>query len=366
MVSPANLRGPIGGQGPPGPTGPPGPQGAAGTSVYTTLKQDFTIPPADNTALAFVIDAAPFGVGQIVYMPEGNYFNVTATDTTLDTLTLNNLGYPGTESPGTVVPVGSSVSGTGPRGPQGEIGPAGPIGPQGAIGQMPTGVIMAYGALTPPGGWLLCDGRAVSRTTYSGLFSIISTNWGPGDGVTTFNLPDLRGRVPIGMGTGASGTAYALAQVGGEEKHKLVLGEIAAHAHTLTDPGHTHLQNAHTHTLSDPSHNHTISQSGHTHGINDPKHVHMDKSGVASLGGGGTQAVAASDNVATSPAATGITIQEANANIALAGALTGVTALAATAVNQSHTTGITVVSVGGDGFHNNMQPYLAVPWIIKT
>jgi microcystin-dependent protein len=371
MVSPANMRGPIGGQGPPGPTGPPGPQGAAGTSVYTTLKQDFTIPPVNNTALAFVIDAGPFGVGQIVYMPTGNYFNVTATDTTLDTLTLNNLGYPGTETSGTVVVAGTAVSGTGPRGPQGDVGPAGPIGPQGVIGQMPTGVIMAYGAPTPPGGWLLCDGRAVSRTTYSGLFSIISTNWGAGDGVTTFNLPDLRGRAPIGMGTGASGTAYALGQVGGEETHKLVLAEIAAHAHALTDPGHTHIQNAHSH--PDSGHTHGVNDPKHSHPITDPKHSHTAyfynqpncSSGTSNWEAQGYPVTGpAMIDVYVAPAATGISIVAAATGITLAAAVTGIGA--ATAVNQSQRTNITAQQAGGDGFHNNMQPYLAVPWIIKT
>ena len=63
---------------------------------------------------------------------------------------------------------------------------------------VPTGTMVAYGGATAPSNWLLCYGQAVSRTTYSDLFGIISTSYGVGDGSTTFNLPDMRGRVPLG------------------------------------------------------------------------------------------------------------------------------------------------------------------------
>lgn len=62
----------------------------------------------------------------------------------------------------------------------------------------PAGVIMPYAGSSEPSGWLFCSGNAVSRTTYSGLFSAIGTTYGPGDNSTTFNLPDLRGRVIAG------------------------------------------------------------------------------------------------------------------------------------------------------------------------
>lgn len=62
----------------------------------------------------------------------------------------------------------------------------------------PTGVVVAYTGSTAPDNWLLCDGSAVSRTTYNELFSLIGTIYGSGDGSTTFNLPDLRGRTIFG------------------------------------------------------------------------------------------------------------------------------------------------------------------------
>lgn len=76
------------------------------------------------------------------------------------------------------------------------------------------GAILPYGAGSAPTGYLLCDGSAVSRSTYSDLFTAISTTWGAGDGSTTFNVPDLRGRVPVGQN---ASTFAALAATGGTE-----------------------------------------------------------------------------------------------------------------------------------------------------
>ena len=66
----------------------------------------------------------------------------------------------------------------------------------------PAGALMDYAGSTAPSGWLECNGTAVSRTTYARLFTAISTTWGAGDGSTTFNLPNFRGRVRVGRGTG--------------------------------------------------------------------------------------------------------------------------------------------------------------------
>ena len=60
------------------------------------------------------------------------------------------------------------------------------------------GVMLAYGDSSPPNGFLLCDGTAVSRTQYSALFDVVGTDYGTGDGSTTFNLPDMRGVAAIG------------------------------------------------------------------------------------------------------------------------------------------------------------------------
>ena len=71
----------------------------------------------------------------------------------------------------------------------------------------PVGIILPYGGKIAPDGYLLCDGRAVSRTEYSALFNVIGTYFGNGDGINTFNVPDLRECVPVGIGTRSSGVA---------------------------------------------------------------------------------------------------------------------------------------------------------------
>jgi microcystin-dependent protein len=99
-------------------------------------------------------------------------------------------------------------------------------------GSIPAGTIAYFGVSSAPTGWLLCDGSAVSRSTYADLFAEIGETFGAGDGATTFNVPDLRGRAPVGTGTGGGLTARTLAATGGEEDHQLTVAELAAHTHT--------------------------------------------------------------------------------------------------------------------------------------
>lgn len=94
----------------------------------------------------------------------------------------------------------------------------------------PAGVVTAYGGSAAPTGWLLCDGQAVSRTTYAKLFAAISTTYGAGDGSTTFNLPNLKGRVPVGLDA-AQIEFDALAETGGAKTHTLTTAEMPAHTH---------------------------------------------------------------------------------------------------------------------------------------
>lgn len=63
--------------------------------------------------------------------------------------------------------------------------------------RLPVGTVVMFGDTNAPNGWLICDGTAVSRTTYSDLFTVIGTAWGEGDTTTTFNLPDLTGAFPV-------------------------------------------------------------------------------------------------------------------------------------------------------------------------
>lgn len=84
------------------------------------------------------------------------------------------------------------------------------------VGGLPAGSIMAWATNTPPANWLLADGSAVSRSVYSSLFAVIGTQYGVGDGSTTFTLPDLRGRVPVGKNAGTFGTLGATGGVESE------------------------------------------------------------------------------------------------------------------------------------------------------
>jgi microcystin-dependent protein len=96
----------------------------------------------------------------------------------------------------------------------------------------PIGSINSFAGTVAPNGWLLCDGSNVLRDTYKLLFSVIGVTYGNGDGVTTFTLPDMRGRVSVTAGTGIGLTNRVLGAVGGEENHLLTLNEIPAHTHT--------------------------------------------------------------------------------------------------------------------------------------
>ncbi len=105
------------------------------------------------------------------------------------------------------------------------------------------GVVLPYAGSTAPLGWLLCHGQAVSRTTFASLFGITGTTYGTGDGSTTFNVPDLRGRVAGGkddMGgsaasrltSGGSGVNGAsLGASGGAQTHTLTAAQMPAHSH---------------------------------------------------------------------------------------------------------------------------------------
>jgi microcystin-dependent protein len=108
----------------------------------------------------------------------------------------------------------------------------------------PSGTLLTFAGSTAPDGWLLCDGSAVSRTTYARLFAAISTTYGNGDGALTFNIPDLRGVYPRGAGTngtanyggvtGHTPTAGVLATKGGQKTAKNGLSNAASSLSALT------------------------------------------------------------------------------------------------------------------------------------
>lgn len=179
---------------------------------------------------------------------------------------------------------------------------------------MPTGVVLPYGGGTAPTGWLLCYGQAISRTTYATLYGIIGTTYGSGDGSTTFNVPDLRGRVIAGqddMGgtsanrlTGVTGSVDGdvLGGTGGAETHTLTSAEMPVHNHGVNDP-------AHAHTLNE------ITLKGSTGGSSVPNGAWFD---VGTVG-----------------------------------------------INSAYT-GVTIQNAGSGNAHNNVQPTIILNYIIKT
>ena len=101
---------------------------------------------------------------------------------------------------------------------------------------VPVGSMMIWGNATPPAGWFLCNGSAISEATYADLFAVIGHTFGGDPGGGNFNLPDLRQKFPLGKA--ASGTGSTLGETGG----------AIDHAHT--QPSHTHGLSSHTHTLA--------------------------------------------------------------------------------------------------------------------
>lgn len=99
---------------------------------------------------------------------------------------------------------------------------------------LPIGAIIPWTTtIAPNRNWLVCNGQAVSRTTYSQLFNIIGVQYGEGDGSTTFNVPDLRGRHP--MGFNLEDTDFSrIGKTGGEKTHTMTVDELVRHRHGIT------------------------------------------------------------------------------------------------------------------------------------
>lgn len=100
------------------------------------------------------------------------------------------------------------------------------------------GQITLFGGNFNPSGWALCNGQQMSISQNQALFAVIGTTYG-GNGVSTFNLPDLRSRVAVGQGNGAGLSPYVLGQIGGSETVTLSIAQTPAHAHGFNASGTT-------------------------------------------------------------------------------------------------------------------------------
>jgi microcystin-dependent protein len=187
---------------------------------------------------------------------------------------------------------------------------------------LPSGMLAPFAGTTAPSGWELCYGQAVSRTAYANLFAVVGTTYGTGDGSTTFNLPDLRGRAVAGIDN-----------MGGTDAGRL---DIANTAGTVTGSQYVTLTSAQS---GIPAHNHGVTDPGHVHSANG----RTDSAPTASGFGGVSSAIRASYNSYT-----------------LDNQLVTV---------YSNTTGITInnnTAANASAPHDNMPPTMIMNYIIKT
>ena len=105
-----------------------------------------------------------------------------------------------------------------------------------AIRRGPTGSVTLYAGETAPTGWVICDGRELSRTSFPTLFNAIGVAYGSGDGSTTFNVPDLRGLTPVGLNA-AESEFNVLGKTGGAKTHTLTTAQMPSHAHDFDSSG---------------------------------------------------------------------------------------------------------------------------------
>ena len=142
------------------------------------------------------------------------------------------------------------------------------------------GQILLYAGADEPDGWLICDGRAVSRTTYQDLYEIIGDYYGGGDGSTTFNLPDYTGRAPLGQDD-----EYPVGQAGGNPTEVMTEARMPGHDHALlfaAVPNHSHTGNVTSISVSGNYSGNTNNTGAHTHTSN-PQH-NSETQGVANGG----------------------------------------------------------------------------------
>jgi len=203
---------------------------------------------------------------------------------------------------------------------------------------VPAGVINQFAGSAAPEGYLICDGSEVSRTEYADLFATIGTIYGEGDGSTTFNLPNLQTRVPVGLSTDLG--FDQLGKTGGAKDHALTVDEMPAHNHG----GSTSSSGSHTHSTY-------LSQAGdHTHtGTTSWSGTSGSMSVKQGIGSGVTVARASGAHRHT------FSTNTAGGHSHSVGLMQ----------SGSHSHAVSINSTGGSNAHNNLQPYIVLNYIIK-
>lgn len=199
---------------------------------------------------------------------------------------------------------------------------------------MTAGIVIPFAGTTAPQGWMLCDGSAVSRTTYAALFAVIGTTYGEGDGETTFNIPNLAGRVVIG-----SSQSHALGTTGGSETVTLTTDQLPAHVHEVPQHGHGNDIAVKTPVLS---HNITAQPMYKYNKPNSSKAYSIARTNA--INGTSTQ---------TASRTTDVSVADHDVELDVGGSISPC---------DSFDSG----SYGGNSSHNNMQPYTSINYLICT
>ena len=212
---------------------------------------------------------------------------------------------------------------------------------------VPTGCVKMYAGTAPPSSWLICDGQAVSRTTYTDLYAVIGTTYGSGDGSTTFNIPNMQGNVVVGH----DGSTYNRGSIGGSSTHAITTGEMPSHSHTgTTDPS-----GAHNHTGT------TDSAGAHQHNYQD---AYFAENRGTNNGVYGTSAGTDSDNqFIYRTSAGGYSLTPSDIQTSSAGSHSHNLNINSSTTHQ-HT--FTTNSTGSGNAMSLMQPYVVMHYIIKT